>query len=71
MAANRQFVPLRYTEAIFIVEDGTSCRMPSPRPGPLRYQLKLEQSEEPSLSIMKFQTPRTSGPLKRMNEAEF
>lgn len=36
MAAYRQNVPLRETAEIYTIEDGTMCRMPSPRPGPLR-----------------------------------
>jgi hypothetical protein len=35
MASCRQLVPLREAE-IVEVQDGTMCRMPSPRPGPLR-----------------------------------
>lgn len=44
MAAHRQYVPIRDTEAVFQVKDGTECRMPSPRPGPLRSQMELERS---------------------------
>lgn len=36
MAAHRRSVPLRGAEEIYTIEDGTMCRMPSPRPGPLR-----------------------------------
>lgn len=36
MAANRQNVPIRQEAGILNVDDGTMCRMPSPRPGPLR-----------------------------------
>ena len=36
MAAHRQFVPVRDTENVFRIEDGTMCRMASPAPGPLR-----------------------------------
>ena len=43
MAACRQYIPIRHAEAIFSVNDGTSCRMPSPLPGPLRCQQEREQ----------------------------
>jgi len=36
MAAYRKGVPLRQSSTSFRVEDGTTCRMPSPVPGPLR-----------------------------------
>ena len=36
MAAHRRNVPLRETAERCSVEDGTMCRMASPRPGPLR-----------------------------------
>ena len=42
MAAYRQYVPVRDTESAFRVEDRTMCRMPSPRPGPLRCESERE-----------------------------
>lgn len=36
MGAYKQNVPLRRASAIFRLNDGTMCRMPSPLPGPLR-----------------------------------
>jgi hypothetical protein len=33
---------MRDTEGAFQIEDGTMCRMPSPRPGPLRCQQERE-----------------------------
>jgi hypothetical protein len=45
MAAHRQYVPVRDTEAVFEVEDGTMCRMPSPTPGPLRSQSDSPEDE--------------------------
>jgi len=36
MAANRQNVPIRQEAGDLNIDDGTMCRMPSPRPGPLR-----------------------------------
>ena len=41
MAAYRKKVPLRETSTIE-VDDGTSCRMPSPIPGPLRSESVIE-----------------------------
>ena len=47
MAAYRKNVPLRQTSTIEI-DDGTTCRMPSPLPGPLRAASPIESwtSEE-------------------------
>ena len=45
MASYRQPVPLRETE-IVKVQDGTMCRMPSPRPGPLRGNVDALANEE-------------------------
>jgi hypothetical protein len=42
MAPHRQYVALRNTGSAFQIEDGTMCRMPSPRPGPLRCQQERE-----------------------------
>ena len=49
MAAYRKNVPLRQTSTIE-VDDGTTCRMPSPLPGPLRGESPIESwtSEEAS-----------------------
>jgi len=44
MAAHRQYVPLRDTSSTVQIEDGTMCRMPSPRPGPLRCQQERQLS---------------------------
>jgi hypothetical protein len=41
VAAHRQNVPLRQTSTIQ-VDDGTTCRMPSPIPGPLRGESEFE-----------------------------
>jgi hypothetical protein len=54
MAAHRQYVPLRDTEGAFRIEDGTMCRMPSPRPGPLRWQ----QEREPLLDFVRERNSR-------------
>ena len=45
MASSRQLVPLREAE-IVKVQDGTMCRMPSPRPGPLRGNVDALANEE-------------------------
>jgi len=45
MASYRQLVPLREAE-IVKVQDGTMCRMPSPRPGPLRGNVDALANEE-------------------------
>ena len=45
MASYRQLVPLREGE-IVKVQDGTTCRMPSPRPGPLRGNVDALANEE-------------------------
>ena len=45
MASYRQLVPLREAE-IVKVQDGTMCRMPSPRPGPLRVNVDALANEE-------------------------
>jgi hypothetical protein len=45
MASYRQLVPLRKAE-IVKVQDGTMCRMPSPRPGPLRGNVDALANEE-------------------------
>ena len=66
MASYRQLVPLREAE-IIKVQDGTMCRMPSPRPGPLRgngdalaneeKQNVLQQLSEGSEKILKLALP--------------
>jgi hypothetical protein len=38
MAPFRQSVPLRAVSDHLMLADGTMCRMPSPLPGPLRYE---------------------------------
>jgi hypothetical protein len=45
MASCRQLVPLREAE-IVEVQDGTMCRMPSPRPGPLRGKVAASANGE-------------------------
>jgi len=47
VVAYRKNVPLRQTSTIEI-DDGTTCRMPSPLPGPLRAESPIESwtSEE-------------------------
>ena len=42
MAAYRRSFPLRQSLTSFHVEDGTTCRMPSPLPGPLRGESNFE-----------------------------
>jgi hypothetical protein len=44
MAAYRQSVPLRQSSAVFQIDHGTMCRMPSPLPGPLRGEFEFEPS---------------------------
>jgi len=51
MVAFRQNVPLRGIAENFVLADGTTCRMPSPLPGPLRNDpqrklLDLKSSDE-------------------------
>ena len=41
MAAYRKNVPLRQTSTVEL-DDGTTCRMPSPTPGPLRGESVIE-----------------------------
>jgi hypothetical protein len=36
MAAHRENIPVRQESRILKIDGGTMCRMPSPRPGPLR-----------------------------------
>ena len=45
MAAYRSNIPLRQTAEMCLIEDGTMCRMPSPRPGPLRGETSDRLSE--------------------------
>lgn len=53
MAAYRHYVPLRAAE-IVKVQDGTMCRMPSPRPGPLRGNIDALANEENQHSLRPF-----------------
>ena len=45
LAAHRLNVPLRETAKVCLIDDGTMCRMPTPRPGPLRGQSDDRLSE--------------------------
>jgi hypothetical protein len=53
MAAYRHHVPLRAAQIVKL-HDGTMCRMPSPRPGPLRGNLDASANEEKHDSLPPF-----------------
>jgi hypothetical protein len=53
MAAYRHYVPLRAAQIVKL-HDGTMCRMPSPRPGPLRGNLDVLTNEEKQDSLPPF-----------------
>ena len=62
MASYRQLVPLREAE-IVKVQDGTICRMPSPRPGPLRGNVDAFANEEKQ-NVLQLLSERLEGIVK-------
>jgi len=58
VASHRRNVPLRETSETRLLEDGTMCRMPSPRPGPLRGETD-DRLSEATISVDGARSPAT------------